>query len=177
MLTVCIIGCLDHYRRWQTVSTEAFLVHKAQNREHLLKTRNNVRFHLKPQLAPVLKHLLLLQAWTRSDTALLIHPGDGISVCLSHNVGSSAPLCPPLERTKVDWTCNFGSMLYHFQCFCDFSFNKRGAICYYLTVYLIILHMHYRKSQNTQGCMDILSISKMPQKILAKPKQSYARFS
>lgn len=61
-----------------------------------------------------------------------------------------------------------GSLLHHFQCLYDFSFSERVAVYYNLTAYLIVLHIQYRKSQNTQAYMDMLSTCKMPQKILAK---------
>lgn len=44
-------------------------------------------------------------------------------------------------------------------------------------IYLIILLTHCRKSQSAQDCRLMLSVSKMPEEILTKPKQSRARLS
>lgn len=165
----CSTGCLDCCGGWQTGGTEALLVQKAQSREHLLKIRDNERFHLKPQLAPILKHPLSLQVWTWSDSSVDA-PWWWYQGAFSRDMSSRAPLCPLAQRPKA------GAMLYPFQCLYDFSSNKTVAVCCSLTVYLILLHTHYRKSQSARGCMLMLSMSKMAEEILAKPNQSCARF-
>lgn len=48
------------------------------------------------------------------------------------------------------WAAPFSFILY------DFSFNNRIAVCCNWTVYLVILHICYRKSQNIQRSMDML---------------------
>lgn len=101
---------------------------KAQNREHLLKIRDNERFHLKPQLAPILKHPLSLQVWTWSDSSVDA-PWWWYQGAFSRDMSSRASLCPLAQRPKA------GAMLYPFQCLYDFSSNKTVAVCYSLFIW------------------------------------------
>lgn len=101
------------------------------------------------------------------QTHLLMRPGDGTRVP-SAMAWAPELLCVLWHSTQ-SWC-----MLFPSQCLYDFSSNRTVAVCYSLTVYLILLLTHHRKSQNAHGCRLVFSMSKIPEEILTKPKQSCA---